>query len=206
MDSSPALPATVDDNATLARRTLVLQLQLAYSGELGAARAYAGHKASLRDRAERASLDRILRDEIRHRHCIIAMLSELGAVPDARRERKLNLVGRAISTFCFVGGWFAPMYGAGRLEAQNVREYEIAARLAHTAGLEVYVEPLLEMAEVEWDHERVFRAYASGHPLWRVFPHWAPPPPREEIRSSYAAFVASGDRRVPTLRIPLLIR
>lgn len=187
-----------DADALRARRELVRLLQLAYSGELGAIRAYLGHRAALRDRAERADLGRITREEIRHRHEVGAMLAELGSAPDPRREWKLNLVGKSIAVFCAVGGWFLPMYGAGKLERDNVWEYEHAARLAHVAGLERWVEPLLAMAEVEHDHERWFRAKASSHPLWRVFPHflWPPLGAREEIRSSFAAFVAGGTREV----------
>ena len=196
----------MDSLAQQARQTLTLLLQLAYSGELGAARAYAGHRASLSRRDERAALYRILRDELHHRHVLLAMLRGLGSGPDARRERKLNAVGRIISTFCFIGGWFAPMYGAGQLEAQNIGEYELAARLAHLAGLDELVEDLLVLAEVEWDHERVFRAYAERHWLWRLFPKWKAPPPREQIRATYAAFLKDPPGHVAPLRIPFLVR
>lgn len=194
----PAVPA--------ARPALILLLQLAYSGELGAARAYVGHRASLRDRAQRAVLGRILRDELHHRHVLLAMMAALGAAPDPRRERKLNTVGKLIALSCFVGGWFIPMYGAGKLERDNIGEYERAARLAYLAGLEHLVEPLLVLAEVEWDHELVFRTYAASHWLWRIFPSWPVTAPRAAIRTSYAAFVASGSREVERIRIPWLVR
>ena len=184
----------------------MLLLQLAYSGELGAIRAYLGHRASLSDRAERASLSTITRDEIRHRTCIAAMLATLGSVPDPRRERKMDWVGRSIALFCSVGGWFMPMYGAGRLERNNVGEYEHAARLAILARCEDMAERLLEMAEVEWDHEKFFRDRASSHVLWRVFPSWPQLPARGEIRRSFGAWLASSDRRVEPLRIPWLVR
>ena len=44
---------------------------------------------------------------------------------------------------------------------------------------------LLEMAEVEWDHEAYFRAKVERHALARVFKVWAPPPPRESIRAPH---------------------
>lgn len=176
--------------AALAREQLTFLLQLAYSGELGAARAYAGHRAALRDRAEKNALAKILRDEMHHRHVILRMLGELGSQPDERRERKLNLVGRSISLFCFVGGWFFPMYGAGKLERQNIGEYEHAARLALVAGLDAWVDELLTLAEVEWDHELFFREKASSSILWRVMPKWLPPPPRAEIRARFSAWAA----------------
>jgi len=188
------------------RSQLVLLLRLAYSGELGAARAYAGHRFSLRDRGQRADIGRILREELRHRHCILRMLRALGATPDPWRERKMDRVGRAISLFCRVGGWFFPMYGAALLESQNIREYEQAARLAYAAGRGEMVEDLLEMADVEWDHERWFRTHAASHWLWRWVPHWPEPPSRGTIRESFTAFAASGEKCVEPVRVPWLVR
>ncbi|HKC60534.1 MAG TPA: hypothetical protein VKB92_10650 [Myxococcales bacterium] len=197
--------AAVDARAATARAHLVFLLQLAYSGELGAARAYAGHAASLRDPAEQAALRRICREEIRHRRCLRRMLAGLGAAPDPRRESKMDLVGRSISLFCQVGGWFFPMYGAGRLESQNIREYEHAARLAAVAGCDPLIEELLVMAEVEWDHERFFREKASSHPFWRVVPHWQVPAPRSSIRDDFTAFLRS-DRPIEPVIAPWLVR
>jgi len=173
-----------------ARAELVRSLQLAYSGELGAVRAYLGHRAALPHGADRALVRRILVDEIRHRRSVLAMLRALGAEPDPRCERKLRRVGDAIAAFCAVGGWFLPMYGAARLESDNIVEYEVAARLAWRAGVVEPVDELLRLAEVEWDHERDLRERAASHPLWRFVPHWPVPPPRDSIRERFAAFVA----------------
>ena len=192
--------------ALRARRELTFLLQLAYSGELAAARAYVGHRASVSDPTERADIGRIAREELQHRHCLLAMLRRLGAAPLPERERKMDLVGRAISWLCQVGGWFVPMYGAARLEAQNIQEYTLAARLAHAAGLADFVEPLLEMAEVEWDHERYFREQAMRHPLWRLAPHWPAPPPRAQLREDHAHFVTTGALLLPAVRPALLVR
>ena len=193
-------------DADFALARLRFLLQLAYSGELGAIRAYLGHKHSLRKRAERNELLKILREEIRHRRCLLEQLTALGASPDPRRERKMELIGRAIAASCRVGGWFFPMYGAGLLESQNVREYEVAARLALVAGRTEFLPALLEMAEVEWDHERYFREQASRHPFWRLMPKWRRPPPRERIRESFREFERSPEREVPAVRAPLLVR
>jgi hypothetical protein len=198
---SPAITSPED-----ARRDLVLLLQLADSGELGAIRAYLGHRATLVDPSERARLGVITREEIRHRRCIAAMLARLGSAPDPRRERRMELVGRLIALSCAVGGWFVPMYGAGRLERDNVGEYEHAARLAVVAGLPELTDALLEMAEVEWEHELWFRERAESHRGWRVFPHWPPLPPRAEIRASFAAFLADPARCAEPLRLPWLVR
>ena len=43
------------------------------------------------------------------------------------------------------------------------------------------------MAEVEWDHEFYFHSKARGHWLMKLFPDWEDPPPREQIRRSFAA-------------------
>lgn len=202
---APAPADVPHPDSALARAQLTFLLQLAYSGELGAARAYAGHHAVLRDRAERSALAKILRDELHHRHVILRMLGELGSAPDPRRERKLDLVGRSISAFCHVGGWFLPMYGAGRLESQNIVEYEHAARLANVAGLTSWVDELLVLAEVEWDHELFFREKASSHVFWRVVPGWNVPLPRATIRERYAAW-ALGTRTVQRVRASWVIR
>ena len=98
------------------------------------------------------------------------------------------------------------MYGAGRLEAQNIREYELGARLAHLAELHRFIDPLLEMAEVEWDHQLYFRSKAMSHGLWRIVPTWAEPPPRERIRVALREFESKEDRPVLRVRAPRLVR
>ena len=79
------------------------------------------------------------------------------------------------------------MYGAGRLERRNIVEYEDAARYAVAAGHADFIECLLVMAEVEWDHEQYFRSRVTGHAWLRWFPLWSGPPPRESIRAAYVA-------------------
>lgn len=179
----------MDRDPGRARRELVRGLQLAYSGEWGAVRAYLGHRASLPPGPHREALFTILKDEVRHRRVLLAMLRDLGSGPDRAAERKLTCVGDAIALFCRVGGWFLPMYGAARLEADNVVEYEIAARLAWAAGRPEHVESLLHLAEVEWDHEEVLRRFAASHRAWRWMPHWPLPPPRATIRARFRAYV-----------------
>lgn len=173
-----------------ARRELVRALQAAHAGEGGAIHAYLGHRASLPHGPDRALLRRILIDEIRHRRWIAQQLRALDAAPAPSSERKLRLAGRCIATFCAVGGWFLPMVGAARLEKDNIAEYEVAARLALLAGLAHLVEPLLHLAEVEWDHEHDLRARAVTHPLWRLTPYGPVPPSREGIRVRFREFTA----------------
>lgn len=184
------------------RGELIALLQMAYSGERAAAYAYLGHRKSLKRLAradDRAMLTTVLVEEIQHRRIVRKLLRSLDAAPDPRRERKMQIIGRSIGATCLVSGWFAPMYGAGRLESRNVVEYEVAARLAHRAGLDTMADQLLELAEVEWDHELRFRRRAETHWLWKLTPHWTAPPPRSEIRRSYHEFVDTADA-VPQLK------
>ncbi len=174
-----------------ARAKLVDLLQRAYSGELGAALAYNGHWKSVQSRTERDEIRKIEEDELRHRRHVGEILAELGERPDPRRERKLRIIGRCIGIVCHVSGWFLPMYGAGRLEQKNIGEYETAARLARDAGLDRYVHALLDMAEVEWDHEQYFRTKVLSHWLSRIFPVWTAPGVRGEIRGSFLKEAAS---------------
>ncbi len=189
----------------VAREQLVFLLQLASSGELAAIRAYLGHRHSV-EGLERVEIGKIIRDEVRHRHCLLEMLGSLGAAPDPFRETKMERVGRAISIFCHVGGWFLPMYGAARLEAQNIKEYELAARLAHAAELNHFIPRFLEMAEVEWDHENYFRRKAMQRRPWRAMPKWPIPGPRAQIKSAFEEFRRGGTLPVPIVRAPLLVR
>ncbi len=185
-----------------ARTELVTLLQMAYSGERAAAYAYLGHRRSLwrtRRAADRTMLTGVLIDEIRHRRTVRGMLRRLDAGADVRRERKMRRIGLTIGAFCRIGGWYAPMYGAGKLERGNIVEYEVAARLAHLAGHDEMVDELLELAEVEWDHEQLFRTAASSHVLWRLSPKWPATAPRSRIRSAFDIFLAGGEPE-PALR------
>lgn len=183
------------------RHRLVRLLQNAHAGERAAAFAYNGHAKSVRSPIERDEIARIEADEWRHRHELCHMLTELGERPRALRELWMMCIGTFISLFCRVGGWFVPMYGAGKLERGNIVEYEIAARLALDAGYPQYTECLLDMAELEWDHEFYFRTKSESHWLWRWFPGWEPPPPRAAIRSSFRDHRTQHERTAA--RVPL---
>ena len=127
------MPTILSMDLVVARGELVAALRLAYSGEAGAAYAYLGHRKSLssaRHAEDRALILKIMKDEVRHRVVLRAMLKALGATPEPYRERKMKRIGKTIACFCQIGGWFLPMYGAARLERDNIVEYEIAAQLA----------------------------------------------------------------------------
>jgi hypothetical protein len=172
---------------TDARASLVHVLRSACSGELAAIYAYRGHWKSLRaDAPERARIQFIESEEHHHRELVIGLLRELGAKPSALREAVFYCIGKSIGLLCRIGGWFIPMYGAGKLERSNIKEYEDAAQLAQAAGLTHMIDCLLTMAEVEWDHELFFREQVEGHWMLRLFRVWDAPPPKESIRAAFA--------------------
>src|SRR5438128_7158747 len=113
------------------------------------------------------------------------MLARLDAKPSRRREARAAIIGRTLGLLCHVTGWLLPMYGAGRLESRNVKEYETAARYARECGYINLIDCLLEMAEVEWDHELYFRSRVLSRALGRRLSLWPQPPPKETIRLSY---------------------
>jgi rubrerythrin len=168
-----------------ARTQLIRLLQLAYSGELAAAHAYRGHSESVRDRVEAEEIRHIEEEEHHHRLLVGGLLKQLDSGPDPHRERRLDRIGRTLGFLCHFTGWFLPMYGAGRLESKNVKEYEDAARFALESGATEMIDCLLTMAEVEWEHERYFRRKVESHWLGRIIPLWAAPPPKETIRSRF---------------------
>ena len=171
---------TADKEA--ARAHLIGVLQAAHSGELAAGLAYAGHWRSVASAEERERIRSIEAEEWRHRQLVGELLRRLGARPSARREVVFRLLGRVLGPLCSWAGWLLPMYGAGLLESRNIVEYEVAAELARLSGHEEFVECLLEMAEVEWQHERYFRERVMSHPLAGRLPMWREPPPLASIR------------------------
>ena len=164
---------------------LIALLQLAYSAELAAAYAYRGHWNSVEREDERTRIKQIEDEEWHHRKLAGEMLASLGAQPDKCREFRALIIGRVLGVLCHVMGWLPPMYGAGRLESRNVGEYETAARHARDCGREDFIDCLLTMAEVEWEHEKYFRSHVLLHPLGRRLRLWPEPPAKEMIRESF---------------------
>jgi rubrerythrin len=166
-------------------RGLIRELQHAYSGELAAGYAYRGHWRSVRDPEERARIRQIESEEWHHRELVGALLRDLGGRPILRREAIFFTIGKTLGALCHVSGWFLPMYGAGRLERRNIMEYERAAAYASRCGREDVIDCLLEMAEVEWEHELYFRNKVTGHRMLRLIRLWDPAPPKETIRARF---------------------
>jgi demethoxyubiquinone hydroxylase (CLK1/Coq7/Cat5 family) len=162
-----------------ARSQLVRVLQDAHAGELAAAYAYRAHWKSLRRRPDaRAEVRRIEGTEWHHRQLVADMLALLGARPRRPREMAMAAIGRFFGLLCFVSGFFAPMYAAGRLEAMNVGQYRTARDNAIRLGLDQFVAELEAMRAEEDRHERFFGDQVRGHfllPIARRLLGWTPP-------------------------------
>ncbi|MGH9904763.1 MAG: demethoxyubiquinone hydroxylase family protein [Pyrinomonadaceae bacterium] len=174
------------------RERLIAILQLAYSGELAAGYAYRGHWHSVSASEERTQIEIIENEEWHHRKLVGEMLQSLNSRPNPWREIRASIIGRVLGVLCHVTGWLAPMYGAGRLESRNIREYETGARYARDCGRDDLVDCLLTMAEVEWEHERYFRERVLSHRWVNRISLWPQPPAKENIRASFAE--ESGDQ------------
>jgi len=167
------------------RDKLVGILQLAYSGERAAAYAYRGHWKSVADQEERRRIKQIEDEEWHHRQLVGEMLAGLNTGPKGSREIRAIIIGRVLGLGCHLSGWFAPMYGAGKLESQNIVEYQTAARYARDCGRQDLIDCLLTMAEVEWEHERYFRERVLQSRWIRWLKVWPEPPAKELIRASF---------------------
>jgi len=176
-------PVTHDAEA---RAALIKLLQMAYSGELAAAYAYRGHWQSVRNADERTHIQEIEEEEWHHRRQVGEMLQALGSGPKRGREWRAACLGRTLGVLCRITPWLVPMYGAGKLESRNVREYETAARHALDCGRAEWIDCLLTMAEVEWEHEHYFRRRVLSHRIGYRLPLWPAPPPKETIRAAFA--------------------
>jgi hypothetical protein len=172
---------------------LVEILQLAYSGERAAGYAYRGHWHSVSNPEERTRIHKIEDEEWHHRRLVGEMLSKLRATPDPWREIRATIIGRTLQALCHVSGWLLPMYGAGKLERRNIVEYENAAQYALGCGRHEFIDCLLTMAEVEWEHEQYFRYKVLSHRLGCRLPIWPAPPPKESIRRGAMVNTGSAD-------------
>lgn len=170
----------------LAEKKLIQALQNAHAGEKAAANAYWGHATSVFvSKSEKQEILKILDEELHHRQRIREMLKDLKAAPRKPREILFFSIGASIAFLCWFGGWFIPMYGAGKLESTNIEEYEVAARLAFEAGHNNLVPELLQFGEVEWDHEKYFFEKCEKHWMNRLFPAWQRPGERHGIQARF---------------------
>ena len=176
----------------MAKSKLIRLLQNAHAGERAAAIAYYGHSLAVRP-PESIEIKKIENEEWEHRMQLAEILFQLGAKPRMTREVLMLFIGVSIFVICrFAGwfnlfnfGWYYSMYGAGKLELGNINEYEVAAQYAIQAGYPKYVDCLLTMAEVEWDHELYFRSNCLKSRWEKVVKVWPEPSPRAFIRGNF---------------------
>lgn len=179
---------------TETEKHLIDLLQRAYSGERAAAYAYQGHWKSLKSSAERQEIQQIEQDEWRHRQAVGELLQQLHAEPRLWLEIKMSLIGKSISWLCQLGGWLIPMYGAGRLEASNVNEYITAAEYAWHSAHPQMIPALLEMAELEWEHEAYFLSKIESHRFSGWLKPWRKMPPKASIRENFSRYCQAQQR------------
>jgi rubrerythrin len=159
-----------------ARENLIRILQNAHAGEMAAAFAYRGHWKSLKNSPEKTHIKKIEAEEWAHRENVARWLAELDAKPNELREKIFWTIGKSIGLACYVSGWFFPMYFAGRLEGQNVREYVEAAEYAKELKMSECFDEMTEMSRVEGEHEDYFSRVVANHrllPLAKRFFHWS---------------------------------
>jgi hypothetical protein len=135
---------------------LVELLQRAYSAEKAAAFAYIGHVGSLRNQEAKAAVKQIEDDEWGHRKNVLAIMQKYDIPISKYYEVKFHVIGKIISSSCYVIGWFMPYYFAGKLESGNVCEYFVMMHYFHSLGIRDHDEILYEMGMKEKDHEIYF--------------------------------------------------
>jgi demethoxyubiquinone hydroxylase (CLK1/Coq7/Cat5 family) len=160
------------------RQKLIHLLHMAYSGEKAAGYAYSSHWRSLKPSPERDRIQIIESEEWTHRAIVGRLLQELNDRPQLWRELLMGTIGRTVGLACFFIGRFLPMYFAGKLEADNIEEYAHASHHAAQLGLQAYSAELMNLCEVEKQHELFFIGAVRGHkllPLMRSMFRWGPP-------------------------------
>jgi demethoxyubiquinone hydroxylase (CLK1/Coq7/Cat5 family) len=148
------------------KRQLIHVLRMAYSGEKAAAYAYNAHWRTVKRPEEIESIKKIEKDEWDHRAIVGDMLAKLGSEPQKWREVMMSVIGWCAGFACYVGGWFMPMYFAGRLESANIQEYAVAAHHAESLGLNEFAQELSRLSIVEAEHEQFFLRMVQG--CWQL--------------------------------------
>lgn len=135
---------------------LVDLLQMAYSAEKAAAFAYQGHAGSVKNKVEKEAIHQIEIDEWNHRREVLALMNKYEVPVSGYYEFRFHVIGKTISTACYLIGWFMPFYFAGRLESGNVCEYFRMMHFFHELGIKDHDKILYEMGMKEKEHEVYF--------------------------------------------------
>jgi len=140
----------------IAHAELIDLLRKAYSAEKAAAFAYQGHAGSLKTEIQKKAVRQIEIDEWLHRKQVLQMMDKYEISVSKKYEIRFHIIGKIISTSCYVIGRFMPFYFAGRLESGNVCEYFRMMRYFHELGINDHDEILYEMGMKEKEHEVYF--------------------------------------------------
>lgn len=128
-------------------------LKLSHGIELGAWNAYQGHWESLTDRDEISHIKFIQFQELKHRHLLSHMLSELNSQPSRSIDFIFTLIGKLMGSLCKILGHKLPMQGAALIEILGVINYELVSKFTSDLNFKLY---LKEMAMVEKEHRDYF--------------------------------------------------
>ncbi len=153
----------------LNHKELVDLLRKAYSAEKAAAFAYQGHAGSVKDQTEKAAIRQIELDEWNHRKEVLHIMQQYNIPISRYYEVKFHIIGKIISSSCYLIGWFMPFYFAGRLESGNVCEYFRMMHFFHELGITEHNEMLYEMGIKEKEHEIYFLGKIKNKKLLPFF-------------------------------------
>jgi len=140
----------------LEHAALVDLLQRAYSAEKAAAFAYQGHAGSIRDKTLKEVIRVIENDEWNHRREVLSIMQEYDIPISTYYEFKFYIIGKIISSSCYVIGWFMPFFFAGRLESGNVCEYFRMKQYFNSIQIHRHDQLLYDMGMKEKEHEVYF--------------------------------------------------
>jgi hypothetical protein len=147
-------------------------IQQAYSAEKAAAFAYQGHASSLKDHEQKRLVRQIEMDEWHHRAVMLELMARYDFRPSFWYEVRFAVVGKIISSACFVIGRFMPIYFAGRLESGNVCEYFRMIHLFHEIGITEHDQMLYDLGVKEKEHEALFYDWVKDDPWLPFFEKW----------------------------------
>jgi hypothetical protein len=153
----------------IAHKQLIDLLQKAYSAEKAAAFAYQGHSGSLRNKDQKEAVKQIELDEWNHRREVLQIMKGYDIPISKYYEFRFHLVGKIISSSCYIIGWFMPFYFAGKLESGNVCEYFRMIHFFHELGITKHDKILYEMGIKEKEHEMYFLGKIKSNNLLPIF-------------------------------------
>jgi hypothetical protein len=154
---------------TLNHKALVDLLQRAYSAEKAAAFAYQGHAGAVKDKDEKIEIRQIELDEWNHRKEVLEIMQKYNIPVSKFYEFRFYVIGKIISSSCYVIGWFMPFFFAGRLESGNVCEYFRMMQYFHELGTVEHNQVLYEMGIKEKEHEVYFLGKIKNKSLLPIF-------------------------------------